>query len=407
MVHKTLFFINSVMLGEVTVKKTAAKAKIRQIFEAFSKSKNPLLFDTTEGTLIIPPTGSKSDFAFTNEFIVSTQNPESYNKGDVAEGIFAASIVARFINKNRPVTVSDVVFVISKLKKSAQQTIKFISKNENNDIIDTVIFSLALPEKGAAALKVPKVLQIERPFIEQSIKYANSKKVSDWASLVFKNNKQDIIKITGEGTLNQKGTKTDVRVEITDSLKNILPVDINVSLKAGNGAQRFGQVGGFSHEKMEMVWGQFGVKITKAQFNKFLEKPINEQGIAMYKIAIEQLNKKLKTDSGKLAVFEGIKYFATLHDENIRLIHLQKNDIKKYNFNKLKEFGMVENLKAVYEAGSSEMYGKNVEMPKVLIQNEKNEILFSVRLMRETKDDGYYFRNYIEKNHLMTKLIAD
>ena len=89
------------------------------------------------------------------------------NMGDMAEGVFAAAIAARFKNKNKPITTTDVFDVLkafkangtnptAKGKKGLKGVITFDSPNKNPKVIDKVTLTIALAEVNMKGLLDPQ-----------------------------------------------------------------------------------------------------------------------------------------------------------------------------------------------------------------------------------------------------------
>lgn len=326
------------------------------------------------------------------------------NRGDMAEAIFASAIVARFVHKNTPVTSIRVHDILDKIQSTKQQqTIAFKSKNVNDSIQDDVIFILGLAIANLKALQDKGIRDSLEDVVQSSIKYANSKIVSDWAKLLYENNVYNLIEVIADGIGDQTGTKVDVRLKV-DSI----PTNINVSLKAGD-VKQFGQVGGSGFDKQEYLWEKLcGLKLTHIK-NGYEELRVNkkpEKALELaYKTAADEFNRnyRSKKDSILNSFSEGILFFSTLHEESVTLVQLNKSDAKIYNFGKLKSILTSENieLEAVYHGTKS--------WPEFHIVDKKNpnNILLVVRTKAENKSNGeIYIRNYVEKGPLMGKLVA-
>ena len=95
-----------------------------------------------------------------------------------------------------------------------------------------------------------------KEYVESAVKYANSVNVTKWSKLVYENNRYDKIEVLSDGLGGQRSTKVDVSVKITDDKGKLMPVDILVSLKAGD-VKQFGQVSGAEFAKQQQdLWGR-------------------------------------------------------------------------------------------------------------------------------------------------------
>lgn len=319
------------------------------------------------------------------------------NKGDMAEAIFAAAITARFISKNTSVTVSDVVMIIDLLNAQKQkQSLTFKSPNLNPKITDKVTYSVNLAPSNLIALTDKSRQAALGKIISASVKYANSTNVSELAKAMYVNGKYNDIQVICDGLGNQKGTKIDVRVIIDGK-----PTNINVSLKAGSGTKQFGQIGGIAFDKLQMLWKNLlniDVKSAETDYNDMLKKH-DEFGAAavVYKKAADVFNANMQNQSSRYAMYNkianGIKYYSTLHEKDVTMVHLTSSEAILYKFNNLEVLLHTVKLQAKMKSG---------KYPQLDFQDEKGNVLISVRVKYEKSKD--YKRNYIEKGKLLTTL---
>ena len=134
--------------------------------------------------------------------IAAIEKPKiNVNRGDATEGIVAAAIAARFLNKNKEIQTSDIFNLIRKLSATkinnyAGKTGKYIevfdySPNENPKIKDTVRIYISLSDVNLSALLDPKNESVLKEYADGAVKYVNSDVVSKWAMLLYKNNRFD------------------------------------------------------------------------------------------------------------------------------------------------------------------------------------------------------------------------
>ena len=128
--------------------------------------------------------------------------------------------------------------------------------------------------------------------------------------------KECLIEILADGVSNQKSTKGDVRVKITDSDGNLLPVDINVSVKAGN-VKQFGQVVGLNTAKIQQFFSDiFGVTADTPVLTQFANKVNNKNISGAFKEYYKNIDNKLNTISQNTIQKMGegiIKYLSLIH----------------------------------------------------------------------------------------------
>ena len=374
--------------------------------------KNKKDYDKAERILSKDATSKSKIIVFNdkNEFLLSKLKKTAEfgggvgskgNRGDMAEAIFGSAITARFINKNKPITESDVKNILKKINPNQKkQSIEFQSENLNKKIKDKVTFILGLSPSNLKALIDKSALDSLSDIIQSSVKYANSTIVSKWSKLLYENNKYNEIDVKADGISNQTGTKVDVSVVIDND-----PVDINVSLKYGD-IKQFGQISGSSFESQQNLFMKL-LNIDIKECEKNFYKKIKEKDIAgslneSYKTATEIFNKNLRSNKNKTEknLSEGIKHFATLNEENVTLVQLSRSEAVVYKFDNLQKLLIKHNLEAVLN--------KTKAYPQIDIKSkESGDVLVSIRMKVENRPNGLYVRNYIEKGKLLTKISGE
>lgn len=342
-----------------------------------------------------------------------------YNLGDMAEGVVGAAITARFIYKNRNINSQLVYGVLRALaksgtsnypgKKGKQVEKTFKSANANPKVMDDVRCFISLAEVNMSALLDRSKEQILKEYIDSAVKYANSNNVKKWAELVYNNNRYDKIEVLSDGLGGQKTTKVDVSVKITNDKDELVPVDILVSLKAGD-VKQFGQVSGAEFSKQEELWERlFGykniIKRLESQYDKlmFVDKQPDEAVFLVYQLVSQQLQTDLngnKSEEVLKKMSDAIKYFATLNEDHVKLVQVGAGKAKVYSFDD------------IYEKIKGRQYRSNIKtgasgLPTIVVSSG-NEDLIQFRVKQEFKSDGSpYIRNYIEKLSLLGDLIAE
>lgn len=324
------------------------------------------------------------------------------NRGDMAEVIFSAAIVCRFLNKNQPVIDSDVIDMIKKLNDTDTRQILGPMKSLNKEpkVVDDVIWEINSAIINIRALKNPRHIRNLKNIISSSVKYANSTIVANNAKELYENNLYNKIDVKAIGTVSQNDTKVDVYVEI-DGKK----VDINVSLKAA-GTKQFGQVGGGGIEKQKELWSALlDLKVPTTLEKKYYDS-LKSDGIIVantmvYRGMADEFNRKMTSnpDSVYDSLSDGIMYFGTRNDPTVDMVSLNSKEAMIYKFNNLSESLRLKNkkLKAIFVSNKSK--------PEIRIQDEKSgTILITIRMKTETKTG--YIRHYIEKGKLMTELVG-
>jgi hypothetical protein len=365
------------------------------------------------GKFIIPTTVGDikfSDISKTNT--LQTGSDTIRNRGDVAEGIFAAALFARFNNRTptgiAPITNADVVKVINRIGKVAKLTKKgkrtfmhasISSKvNDVNPIskdITTLSIGLAPSNFSDFINKAPAKMAKE---ISSAVAYANSSNVSRYAKFLYVNNKPNKLVVDADGISNQTGTKVDVYVTIDRRRTNL-----NVSLKVSGGDQ-FGQVGGSDFIKLVDFFKILGVDISAVE-HEFANARVNQGVDASIDIAYAEGFKLLrnvfaggpKKDVAAFNKFvKGVMHFATLGDPTVRLVSLERGTFKEFSFKK---------FDTRLATTDVEVISKGTRRPTLVIRNATDgKELFILRSKYEKSED--YYRNLISKGSGLSSLLS-
>ena len=332
------------------------------------------------------------------------------NMGDVAEGVFACAITARFINREvNQISARDVMGIIGSLapqpilgRKSQRAIYSTTAPNLGVQVRDGIKLELVL---GAANMAFVVKGQGLEQFVAASLQYANRQSVTTWVKTLYTNRRADRIEILGDGVSGQRSTKVDVKVKVTNDKGQLQPINIDVSLKAGEVSQ-FGQVGGIEIQNLSKFFSNiFGVQVDSFIAGKYQEKTISEKDVeGGLNYLYEEVTKKLNDINPSIvqSIANGIKLYATGGDENVELVQLSKGEATIYNF---KDVGQkLAGLK--YSATVT----KSGTLPQITVSSN-SKTLISIRSKKENKKDSQgrpytYFRNYIEKGPLLGELIA-
>ena len=332
------------------------------------------------------------------------------NMGDVAEGVFACAITARFINRGvNQISARDVMGIIGSLspqpilgRKSQRAIYSTTAPNLGVQVRDGIKLELVL---GAANMAFVVKGQGLDQFVAASLQYANRQSVTTWVNTLYTNRRADRIEILGDGVSGQRSTKVDTKVKVTNDKGQLQPVNIDVSLKAGE-VKQFGQVGGIDIQNLSKFFSNiFGIQVDSFIAGKYTQKTVSEKDVeGGLNYLYEEVTKKLNdiTPSIVQSIANGIKLYATGGDENVELVQLSKGEATIYNF---KDVGQkLAGLK--YSATVT----KSGTLPQITVSSN-SKTLISIRSRRENKKDSQgrpytYFRNYIEKGPLLGELIA-
>lgn len=322
------------------------------------------------------------------------------NRGDMAEIIFSAAIVCRFLNKNQAITEGDVMEMIKKLNDTDPRQMLGPMKSPNREpkVIDDVYWEINSALINIRALKNPRHVRNLKSIITTSVKYANSAVVANNAKKYYENSLYNRIDIKAVGTVAQNDTKVDVYVEI-DGKK----IDINVSLKAA-GTKQFGQVGGGSIDKQKDLWNtlldmKVSPSLEKKYFDTLKKSGIIEANSVLYNGMADMFNTLIATNPDKVmdSLADGIAYFGTKRDKDVDMVQLTSKEAMVYKFDNLQTALKLKGVKLIAN------FVDNKTKPEVRIQDSKSgSILITIRL----RSDREYIRNVIEKGKLMTELTA-
>ena len=161
----------------------------------------------------------------------------NFNMGDVAEGVFACAIAAKFINRGvSTISSSSVKQIIGSLsplpimgRKSQMAFYTTTAPNQGVQVKDGIKLSITLGAANMAFLVAGRNLD---SYINASLQYANRQAVTTWVNTLYTNKRADRIEIIGDGISGQRSTKVDVKVKVTNDKGQLQPVNIDVSLKA-------------------------------------------------------------------------------------------------------------------------------------------------------------------------------
>ena len=349
------------------------------------------------------------------------------NYGNVAEGVFAAALAARFTGgrTKRDTTAFDVYNILNQInpspipgKKSSKAVIQTSAPNAIAGVgNDTIITEITLAQVNMEFLRNPNNRDALLDYVIASLAYANRDSVRQWVRTIYTNGRRDTVKIMADGLTNERTTKIDVKVSITNKEQGQLKgVNINASVKADD-VKQFGQVSGEDFSSVSRFFTTAigdGIVGESASFERETQGPAKMRKI--YKAADVIIDNNLNLDPKGMAtkIGTGISRFATQDNvgvvdpsgDTVQLINLSKGEATIYNFKnvaqKLSEF----RLKSEYKTG-----GKN-DLPTIVIrESESNKVVVQFRSKVENKVNKngvpyLYYRNYIEKGQFLTELIG-
>lgn len=338
------------------------------------------------------------------------------NRGEIAEGLMGASLFAKMsarVNKTiAPIGVDDVWSVIDQLRTSGADEYAVKMRDASKAVVnDSIIYTLRLKAGPYGDLMNPTKRQVVDDLVRSVVAFANSPAATEYCEYFYLNGKPDIINIIADGVTEEKSSKVDVKVVVTDAKTGKRSERmLNLSLKAD--AAQFGQVGGGEakipgsrFESQKTLWNRFGIDVDslKEDFENLLAKKGLMQAIfMMYANANDMFRELLSGDHDEEEYLyikdfvNAINYFATLNMPNVLLVTMERGTYDVLNFDlledKLKEINLTSRYNELAKNPTVEIYDAN--SGKVLLK------------VRSKIEGGTYLRNYIEKGPLMSELIS-
>tara|TARA_B100000085_G_scaffold282961_1_gene312587 strand:- start:124 stop:1443 length:1320 start_codon:yes stop_codon:yes gene_type:complete len=337
----------------------------------------------------------------------------NYNKGNVAEILFAGAMYLRFCSKTRQVTESDLRGLIRSLPAGKNMgRVSKQSPNKNPKVRkDFVHFIYGLSKNNYDAVKNDQLWPAWSKLIQASLLYANSQDVTKYADLFYNNNLHNRIVVFADGETDQVGTKVDVKVTANDHQGKDVPLNLNISLKAGP-VKQFGQYGGVSYDVQQKLWDEFfDIKLpfNEEKFLSFMGTENHDNDAAnclnfSYEQVAPHVAKALNNPNKLDKFFKAVNFHMTRNENPVFLVQLDdKGRAIKYDTSDLKEKAKGLEFKAVL--------GKSGELPKMSICTTidgMENVFLDIRVKRGDylKDGTPYYRNIFEKGKNFTKLLS-
>ena len=310
------------------------------------------------------------------------------------------------------ISAADIMNVIGQLPENGVLS-KSAPEVESN-ITDKFILTVKLKPDAFKSLRNTELLAQKMGKEMNSIKDYTNDAVRRYSKLFEANGRPDSVEIKSDGVSDETGTKTDVELIYENEKGKRVVKHFDLSVKTGT-TKQMGQVGsGGSRMSMDArfnildnMWKRFGVDISGVK-DEFTKATNIEDA---YDIAYINANQQLQQDLAGSSedeekrflkqMVDGIKYFATLNDDRVRLVQFGQKGYYVLDFKRLNQLYDRDDINLT----SRLVYGKTsdgIKIPKVIIyDNETNTDLLTIRMFRNAAG---YVRNYIEKEALMVKL---
>ena len=354
---------------------------------------------------------------------LTAPTPAAGNVGEIAEGVFAAALAARFITRSESNTTTDQIqkilqaLNVGAVGGSSKGTYTGFAPNKDIPEKDRIELSIVLKNNNMKFVSDPKNFPAMEAYMRAAIQYADRQVVRDWVETIYTNGRVDTVRVMADGISDSTTTKIDVKVEITNDKGRLSQVDINVSLKIDQTAL-FGQVSGHEFNRVSEFFStgiQENMGQEQQQYESIVDK--KEKLKYIYQKAAEKLISKLRMNpqEAKSALGRGISLYATRDDagvvdvkggNKVQLIDLNKGEATIYDFKN------VGTLLQNYDFDVKYNVSSDGDMPTIIIEERQtNQRLIQFRAMYQNKRKAngqkyLYFRNYVEKGAFLKELIG-
>jgi hypothetical protein len=366
---------------------------------------------------------------------VSTGSPRAkYNLGNVAEGVLAFAVAARFLNKTKKIGEREVLAVRDAIARNRRGTSsEIILKSPNaphpkmkKKIDDDVKIVVNLAESNMDMLFTTDDLELDilKTLIPPCVAYANAREINTAALMMYRNGKKDYIDVIADGIGDETGTKVDVRVEINGSMNVPIKGRVNglkialtqISLKKD--VDQFAQVGGWTIDKVDNLWGKVldMTPSSNPQLQQIYQDSVEAVGTTaeiaaetmrgVYTWANSQLQSKLKNTNWLSNFVEVLDNFATYKEENVALVEIKGDTFHRYDFKKLKvalvgrpDLDIPPNLvlSSSYTEGSSGLPTVRIIGTNANDGKQYELVQFRFKMEGGTGGKPKAIRNYVEK----------
>ena len=341
--------------------------------------------------------------------------------GDIAEGVFAAALAARFTERavfnTTPAAIKNI---IRSLSVNTQGNIATYSGTAPNFGLpesqsDRIVLKIVLKKMNMAFLTNPVNIDSLAQYYTAAIQFADRQTVKDWVKTIYHNRRIDTVEITADGVSGATSTKIDVQVKITNNAGQLYGVNINSSLKVDD-TKLFGQVSGNSFNAVSRFFTQAvreDMVDNQSGFERLTDGPAKLQYV--YKEAQRKIQAKLDTNPKQMnfIIGLGIKQFATSNNAGVKdvgggyveMIDLNMGEATIYDFRNVASKLSNYKFNSYYKVGKS-------GLPTIVIEEvDTKKILVQYRSMVQNLVDSagmpkLYYRNYVEKGPFLKQLIG-
>ena len=381
-----------------------------------------------------------------------------YNMGNAAEGILAAAIAARFINKGKRITERHILDVLrtqyrslSSDQKESFHTFKsenFKTSRENSRMIpdDDVELTIKLSPINMSLVFCEQLLEADERaqgimdrmnIMTPCIQYANSREISQLANVMYYNRVYNKIEVEADGVGGELTTKVDIflridgqkHIEVPGRYGNQRLNITQISLKRE--VNQFAQVGGWDIETVNNFWGQILDEnlLNNAQIQRIYSDhamgnhPDTKRHAAavmtdVYQWAHNRIQQKFGNASWREHFVNKLDEFATKNEENVKLVEITGSTYEKFDFSRLHEalngrpdLDVEPNLelRSTYNTSVPRDATVGAPLPSVVISarnKNDNQIYDLVQFRHKIEWGGTAIRNYVEKQKGLSEYIA-
>jgi hypothetical protein len=385
---------------------------LMQELEVSDNPKSILLGPDGKAAEIFKIQGRDKWYKWTN--IHKSNFGNTLNKGDLAEGIFSAAVAARFLSPNTNITENDVKTVLRDLGKSPSKQYLSIKRESSAGSIDTIEIKMSLKPGGLKNLYKEDNWNFLKDEFKSCVKFANSKNVSRYATVIDHNPTNDLVIVDSMGAVNEKGTKVDMSVKIAlnhgsieevDLNKHIRTTRLNLSLKSGETKNL--EQAGYTPESLQRIFDPLGIDIS--DLNKYYASNDETWYRIIFNIAARRINRFVQKNDRNKAIFmkklaNAIEEYATKMDRSVLQLHLKKGDFHFNNYQNLEDKLKDIELEAAYDGpgGTSNRRSRPYFIIRDANDPEKGELLV-FRL--EVRSGVGINKIHIQKGPLLSKLV--
>lgn len=381
-----------------------------------------------------------------------------YNMGNAAEGILAAAIAARFINKGKRITERDILSVLATQYRSLSSDHResfHVFKSENfrtaretdrmipDDDVELTIklspinMSLVFCEQLLEQDERAQGIMDRRNIMTPCVQYANSREISQLANVMYYNRMYNKIEVEADGVGGELTTKVDIYIRIDGQRHIEIPgrygnqrLNITqISLKRE--VNQFAQVGGWDIETVNNFWGaildenltgnaQVQAIYARHATETYRDSKLHAAAVMtdIYRWAHTRIQNKFDNSSWREHFVNKLDEFATRNEENVKLVEITGSTYEKFDFSRLHvalngrpDLGVESNLELMssYNTSVPRDPTVGVPLPTVVISarnTNDNQVYNLVQFRHKIEWGGTAIRNYVEKQNGLAQYIA-